>query len=140
MAIDSRLEQIDSGWSDPTLKSVLLDRWTQNHNVKSIASATTFKNPEDLFDIALCISRPKLASIMERYAKDYVNVRSGLPDLFMWNVDERQVGDANGRFELGLIFDSVQVRGSQGGEGQAVDEAEALAGLFETRRLRHRSL
>lgn len=98
MSIDSRLEQIDSRWSNPTLKSVLLDRWTKNHNVKSIAPANTIQNPEDLFDVSLCIGRSKLALILERYAKDYANVRSGLPDLFMWNPDEQKVGYAKGNF------------------------------------------
>lgn len=86
-AIDQRLNNIESGWSNELLEEFIKQTWHLHAYKKSLMSLLHFES-QTFCDIVSCVERTKLKAILERMIKCFKMFHSGLPDLFMWNLDD----------------------------------------------------
>uniref|UniRef100_A0A1Y1MVK8 Fanconi-associated nuclease n=1 Tax=Photinus pyralis TaxID=7054 RepID=A0A1Y1MVK8_PHOPY len=88
--IGKRLSEVESEWTDKMMHQLICDVWNRNSQKKSFIHSSLVEDPERLFDMLMCIGRPKLRKIFEHFLEDFGSYRSGLPDLFLWNLDEKR--------------------------------------------------
>lgn len=91
-AFDKRLEEIGTEWSEEKLIDFAVDNW-RNHSHERGAFGMIMDTINDELSVEVLItviSGKVLAKIFERLIKDMRQFRSGMPDLLVWNVDERK--------------------------------------------------
>lgn len=88
--VNQRLSEVESEWTDAMMHQFICDVWNKNSQKKSFIHSSLVEEPERLFEMLMCIGRAKLRKIFEHFLEDFGSYRSGLPDLFLWNLDERK--------------------------------------------------
>ncbi|KAK5647415.1 hypothetical protein RI129_002307 [Pyrocoelia pectoralis] len=88
--IDKRLLQILHSWTDTDMYKFICDVWEKSSHRKSLIAWSVVDKPRHLFDMILCIGRIKVTKIFEHFLEDFGGYRSGLPDLFLWNTEEKK--------------------------------------------------
>lgn len=90
--IDKRLSEIKSSWSIYALHCFAIGVWESCSNKRSFIVKELIRDAEELIEIITCIGRECLSSLLDRLIKDFRQYHSGLPDLFVWNFEEKKVG------------------------------------------------
>ncbi|KAL4916514.1 VRR-NUC domain-containing protein [Aspergillus aurantiobrunneus] len=86
--INHRLVQITNGAAESLIRSI----HTQYSPLQPCAIGLDWSFPlEDLVEIANCFSGEALATICKIMAQEYQARGGGVPDLFLWRVDSREV-------------------------------------------------
>ncbi|KAJ8921377.1 hypothetical protein NQ315_002993 [Exocentrus adspersus] len=89
--IDKRLKEIESEWSDDKVVQFLERNYEKHSHEFTICEVgNIIEDPKFLKVLVQCIGRKVLAKIYERLVKNFRVYRSGLPDLFIWNVDRKE--------------------------------------------------
>ncbi|CAG9815462.1 unnamed protein product [Phaedon cochleariae] len=90
-AIDRRLKEIESDWPDEELLRFVKRSWElHSHEHGYCEPGLIIKNSEFLDILVNCIGRKILAKIYERLVKNLRLYSSGLPDLLVWNIDNKK--------------------------------------------------
>lgn len=85
-AVEERLKNIECGWSNESLNTIIRENWHLHGYKKSLMGLQHFE-PQTFCDIVLCIGRLHLKEIFKRMIKCFKIFSSGLPDLFLWNLE-----------------------------------------------------
>lgn len=93
-SIDQRLNEIKSDWPLGQLENFMSEIWENHSHEHSLISQNLISDVNELYEIVLCIGRSKLAKILERIVKNYALYNSGLPDLFLWKTNTKNVNNA----------------------------------------------
>ncbi|XP_050511943.1 uncharacterized protein LOC126887999 [Diabrotica virgifera virgifera] len=89
--IDKRLKDIAEGWTDEETIQNVTEYWHKYSHISGLCGPVgETVDIKFLKSIVDCIGRKVLSKIYERLAKDIRQYRSGMPDLFLWNVDEKK--------------------------------------------------
>ena len=65
--------------------------WTSHQDTLSLVSWSVLQSENILRQLVLCFDPLSLVSVLERLVKDHRSTRSGLPDLTLWNYNDRTV-------------------------------------------------
>src|SRR5689334_20584250 len=94
--IDKRLELIltsskegRSGGGQSKVEKLLRRAW-KNRGVQCRGINWQRNSLEELISISRCVGGPTLFTILSALAKDYRRYASGMPDLFLWNVQRKE--------------------------------------------------
>ena len=90
-SIDQRLIDIASEWHFQQLLDFLSNSWNSNHLKRSILSSLNRFDVATLHEIVTCIDRTILSQIFKRLLSNFKSFHSGLPDLFIWFINEKKV-------------------------------------------------
>ncbi|XP_069678511.1 fanconi-associated nuclease 1-like [Periplaneta americana] len=82
--IDNRLLDLRS-WNLETVNQHIKTIFEQHEEKISIVSWQRFRSPQQVVEVINSIGVELLSKILERLAKHYRTVRSGFPDLFVWD-------------------------------------------------------
>ena len=77
------------GWDRAQLAEAAVSAWLLHHGTVSLVSWDLFTSEDSLRQCVLCLEPLGLASVLERMLQDHRSTRSGLPDLTLWNAQER---------------------------------------------------
>ncbi|KAJ6220000.1 hypothetical protein RDWZM_005812 [Blomia tropicalis] len=81
--IDKRLVQV-SQFTEMELISEISTSWKSHHEKQSFVKWNETLL-DDILNIAICLSSPKVSAICHFMISDYKNLHKGLPDLIVWN-------------------------------------------------------
>lgn len=90
-AIDDRIEEIQLLLPEDKIKHLLRCNWEFHSHKKSFVIQNIVEDSAQLCEIYDCIGRSVLAQIFKRLATNFKQYHSGMPDLFVWNPDEKKV-------------------------------------------------
>lgn len=90
-AIDERIEEIETLLPEEKIKNLLVHNWELHSHKKSFAIRNIVEDTAQLCEIFDCIGRKVLAQICKRLAMNFGQYHSGMPDLFVWNANEKKV-------------------------------------------------
>lgn len=89
--IDRRLKEIRNGWSLNKLFTFVIHIWESHSHKRSLIAQNLVESVDEIIEIICCIRRDCLTTLLERLVKDFKQFHSGLPDLFVWNFEEKKV-------------------------------------------------
>lgn len=89
-AIDIRLNDLSS-WSEDELTRRINIVYYENFGVNSVISWNEDMKPELYVEIIKCIGMERLVKILRRIVENFRVVRSGFPDLTLWNPKTSQI-------------------------------------------------
>ncbi|CAE1251005.1 FAN1 [Acanthosepion pharaonis] len=87
--VDDRLQQISLA-SIQELWDIMAVTWNTYFGVNCHINWNNWTSLEEIQGLVSCIGGEILAGILERYAKNPRQTRSGFPDLTLWNVETKQ--------------------------------------------------
>lgn len=90
-AIDERIEEIETLLPEEKIINLLVHNWELHSHKKSFAIRNIVEDTAQLCEIFDCIGRKVLAQICKRLAMNFGQYHSGMPDLFVWNANEKKV-------------------------------------------------
>lgn len=104
--INQRLLQISNGQAETLLKDV----WTQHFERKTCIVGLDWSfELEDLIEIVQCFPAEALATICRVMAQEYAQRGGGLPDLFLWRTDTREVKFSEVKSENDRLSDTQRL-------------------------------
>ena len=104
--INTRLAEISNGKAKDLIKKI----WEEHHERKTcvVGLDWTFEL-DDLFEIAELFPADALATICKVMAQEYGERGGGMPDLFMWHTESRQVKFAEVKSENDRLSDTQRL-------------------------------
>ncbi|XP_072394150.1 fanconi-associated nuclease 1 homolog isoform X2 [Diabrotica undecimpunctata] len=89
--IDKRLKDIAEGWTYEETIENASEYWHKYSHLSGLCGPICETIDINFLKIIVyCVGRKMLSKIYERLVKDIRQYQSGMPDLFLWNVDERK--------------------------------------------------
>ncbi|CAG9832759.1 unnamed protein product [Diabrotica balteata] len=89
--IDKRLKDIAEGWSYEETIEKATEYWNKYSQISGLCGLICETLDIEFLNIIVdCIGRKILSKIYERLVKDIDQYQSGMPDLILWNVDEKK--------------------------------------------------
>lgn len=89
--IDKRLSDLAKNWSDEQTVDFVTENWINySHKAGLVDVSKCIPNKERLNVIVRCVGRKILSDIYRRLVKDLRQYRSGMPDLLVWNEQDKK--------------------------------------------------
>lgn len=88
--IDRRLKEIEE-WSNEKFHDLVTDCFSKHSHQSSLYRIEVVDDPKILLKMLDCVDRKVLSKIMERFARNPKHYHSGMPDLMVWNSEEKKV-------------------------------------------------